>query len=211
VVLSRAGVVFDAGKLRLTAENPGEFTVGVFPAVKSPTADAGTIKLGREGVFQQVEVALPAIPAALVTFEPVQAAGPAREIRPGKCPQPVAAAPTDADFAAAAVWRIRLPQAAAGADRLLRLHYRGDVARVLIGGRFITDDFYNGRPFEVGLGRHAAELAQGELRVAILPLQSAAPIFLPAAVRPAAGSPPVAALDGAELVQRRTVELSAGR
>ena len=43
------------------------------------------------------------------TFKEVQAAGPPREIPMGKIEQPVAAAPLDADFEKAAVWRVKIP------------------------------------------------------------------------------------------------------
>jgi hypothetical protein len=39
----------------------------------------------------------------------IRAAGPAREIPLGRAPKPVPAAPTDADFAQAAIWEIELP------------------------------------------------------------------------------------------------------
>lgn len=114
----------------------------------------------------------PAPTVTPVTATLVQPAGPAREIKPGQSKQPVAAMPADADFAAAAVWKITLP---AGLDLstnpLLRLHYAGDVARISIGGRLITDDYYNGQPLELGLARHADALKTGDLTVAILPLR----------------------------------------
>jgi beta-galactosidase len=123
-----------------------------------------------------------------VTAELVHPAGPLRKIEPGKSKQPVAAAPVEADFANAAVWRIKLPADALRGDGLLRFHYTGDVARVSIGGKFITDDYYNGEPLEFGLRRHAAELAEGELTIAILPLQKDAPIYLPESARPDFGN-----------------------
>jgi hypothetical protein len=119
-----------------------------------------------------------AAPVLPVTFELVRPAGRARVIPLGQTAQPVAAAPKEADFAKAAVWRIKLP---AGLDLttnpILRVRYTGDVARVSIGGKFITDDFYNGLPLEIGLRRHAAELATGEIRLAVLPLRKDAPIY----------------------------------
>lgn len=148
--------------------------------------------------------------ATPVAFELVRAAGPAREIPLGASKQPVAAAPTDADFSAAAVWRIRLPaDLDLAIDPLLRLHYTGDVARVFIGGKLINDDYSNGAPLEIGLRRHATELAQGPLEIAILPLrrdavEGASPkIFFPATARPDFGDrAEVAELRAAELITR---------
>ncbi|HEY0864569.1 MAG TPA: beta-galactosidase [Lacunisphaera sp.] len=151
----------------------------------------------------------PAAPVP-VTTELVRAAGPLRRIEPGRSKQPVAAMPVDADFAAAAVWRIKLPANIDwSADTLLQLHYTGDVARVYIGGRFINDDYYNGQPLDIGLRRHAADLQNGELTVAILPLQKNGPIYLPDSAKPDFGAAEsVVALTRAELVSNTTVELS---
>ncbi len=140
-------------------------------------------------------------PAQQLTPVPMQSAGPRRTIQRAATPHGVAAAPTDADFADAARWRIPLPPTLP-ARALLRLHYVGDVARVYVNGRLVMDDFYNGEPLEVPLWRHAAALAPGELTVAILPLQRGAPVFFsdPSAV-PAFGQPPARAeLSRAELV-----------
>lgn len=122
------------------------------------------------GEVRFVPAPTPALTAA--TFTPVKPAGPAREVTLGRSKQPVAAMPTDADFEQAAVWKINLPATLdLTTNPLLRLHYTGDVARVYIGGRLITDDYYNGLPLEIGLARHAEALKTGELTVAILPLR----------------------------------------
>lgn len=123
-------------------------------------------------------------PSHAILTEQIRPAGPLRKIEPGKSQKPVAAAPTDADFADAAVWRVKLPAEALQGDNLLRLHYTGDVARVYLDGKFIMDDYYNGQPLELGLRRYAAALARGELTVAILPLQKNAPIYLPDSAKP---------------------------
>lgn len=62
----------------------------------------------------------------------------------GRIQQPVAAKPEDRDFEKASVWRIELPAGVdLGVDPLLRLDYVGDVARVLLNGKLVTDDFYH--------------------------------------------------------------------
>lgn len=150
-----------------------------------------------------------AIAPRSVDFESVRTAGPAREIERGKISQPVAVEPSDADFAQAAVWRIKLPEGfdPAAGNALLRLHYVGDVARIYLGDRLITDDFYNGAPLEIGLHRHAAELKNAVLTVAILPLRRNAItgdnplIYVPASAQPDfAGKDSVARLNSLEIV-----------
>ena len=97
-----------------------------------------------------------------------------------------------------------------GADPLLRLNYIGDMARVSINGKLLTDDFYNGNSFEVGLRRYAPDVLAGDLRVAVLPLRKNAPIYLDRQAKPDFGSTTsVAALRGMEIVPRYTVQLTA--
>jgi beta-galactosidase len=149
-----------------------------------------------------------AAPFAL-PFEAVRPAGPLRKIALGKSQKPVAAAPGDADFAEAAVWRVTLPPAVLERDDLVRFFYKGDVARVSIGGKFITDDYYNGQPLEIGVRRHAAELkaAGGELTIAILPLQKGAPIHLHDSAKPDFGSADrVVSLERVDIAPLRHVE-----
>ena len=190
------------GYLRAVDLQPGSvLTVNGFTVAVISEADAGTLFLRPS----------PATPApVVVATELVRPAGPLRKIEPGKSKQPVAAMPVDADFAAAALWRIKLPaDVDLSSDTILRLHYTGDVARVYIGGRFINDDYYNGQPLDIGLRRHAAGLKDGELTIAILPLQKNAPIYLPDSAKPDFRSADsVVALTRAELVPNTTVELA---
>jgi hypothetical protein len=196
VVLSPAdSVVFDGGKLTLSAEDPARLHLSVYPAIGSSTTKTDE----RDGVFTTLySNAIPVLKLKAELFQEQQAK-PARSIPLGKCVQPVAEAPKDADFAAAAVWSVKLPKKALGEQRVfLRLHYRGDAIRIMIGDEFITDDYSNGRPLDIGLWRHREQLAKAPLRVLILPLRSDAPIFIPDEARPKSGE--IASLDQAELV-----------
>ena len=93
-------------------------------------------------------------------------------------------------------------------DPILRLHYVGDVARVMLNGKFITDDFYNGRPFDIGLRRHAPEILNRRLQVVILPLQKDAPIYLAKEAKPDFGdSESIVKLEQVEIVPRYHVQL----
>jgi hypothetical protein len=115
--------------------------------------------------------------------------------------QGVALAPEEKDFARAAVWKIRLPEnLRLDDDLLLRLHYVGDVARATLNGKLLTDDFYNGKPKEIGLRRHSPEILRGDLRFAILPLRQDAPIYMAPSARPDFGN-------AASVVELRRVEL----
>jgi hypothetical protein len=86
----------------------------------------------------------------------------------------VAEEPTDEDFEAAAVYTIDLPKERSG---LLTINYQGDCARLYADGLLVADNFYNGRPFLMGLWRLPADCHQLELR--ILPIQKDMPIYFP--------------------------------
>jgi hypothetical protein len=104
----------------------------------------------------------------------------------------------------AAVWQIKLPaNLDLSLDPILRVHYAGDVARFTLNGRLIDDNFYNGRPFDLGLRRFALEILNGDLRLEILPLRKDAPIYLADQARPDFGnSDSIAIVGKAEIVNR---------
>lgn len=106
-----------------------------------------------------------------VNFTKVKEAGPLRIITIGV--NNVAEQPEDADFENAAVYRIDVPSH----NGLIDIEYHGDVARLYANGKFIDDNFYNGRHFQYALGRLPKDCNQLELKV--LPIQKNAPIYYP--------------------------------
>ena len=109
-----------------------------------------------------------------VTLKKLREAGEPCQITMGV--NKVAQEPLDADFQQAAVYEItHLPESREGI--LLHIEYRGDVARLYADGKLIGDNFYNGRPFLMGLWRLPKECKKLELR--ILPLQKDMPVYFP--------------------------------
>jgi hypothetical protein len=53
-----------------------------------------------------------------------------------------------------------------------------------MGGRLIADDFYYGRPWEIGLKRFAPEISRDGLALQFLPLRADAPVYLSPKGRP---------------------------
>lgn len=89
-----------------------------------------------------------------------------------------AESPEDKDFDNAAIYRIsNLPLSGERKNALLKINYRGDVARLYCNGKLIADNFYNGRPMLMGLWRLPDNAKELELR--ILPLQDNMPIYFP--------------------------------
>ena len=202
VFLTHAGLVVDGDNLRLTSPNLGDLTVGVYPPAASVETAGEVLNHKAEGIFECFTPPAPAEAAPKVTFENVQSAGPLRKIPIGKIDLPVATAPLDPDFANAAVWRVHLPAGVdLSLDPMVRFHYVGDVARVTLNGKLLTDDFYNGNAFDLGLRRYAPDILGGDLRIAILPLRKDAPVYMADQARPdfgKAGS--VASLQSVEIV-----------
>jgi beta-galactosidase len=211
VFLTEAGLVLDGDNMRLTTTSPTDLNVAIYPAPAS-LVDKGIDLAGKaDGVFKHFTPPASQKVEFNTTFTKIQAAGPLREIPFGKIEQPVAVAPLDADFENAAVWQIKLPaDLDLGTDPILRFHYVGDVARVMLDGRLITDDFYNGNAFDIGLRRHAPGILDGDLRIAILPLRKDAPIYLADQARPHYGNADsVADLQSVEIIPRYQLQLTA--
>ncbi len=116
---------------------------------------------------------------------------PARIGPPATWRNGVAVAPEDTDFMRAAKWNITVPPGdwTGVNDLFLEIKYRGDVGRLASGGKLLTDNFYNGEPWRVGLSRFRGQVAKYGLELQVLPLRRDAPIFLeePFRVAPAPG------------------------
>lgn len=109
-------------------------------------------------------------------FKKINEAGAPRQITIGV--NKVAEAPTDIDFKNAAVYKISgLPGTDMREGCILKIKYRGDVARLYCDGKLIADNFYNGRPMLYGLWRLPHDATELELR--ILPLQENMPVYFP--------------------------------
>jgi len=207
--LTKASLVVDGMQIRLTSTNCTDLALSIFPCEISLQHANRKLTGQPDGIFCKFTPTIRGVPKLDANFTLVQPAGPPRKIQLGKINQPVAAAPEDADFDQAAVWQVTLPKKIdLSTDPILRVHYVGDVARATLNGKLLTDDFYNGNAWEIGLRRHAPEILTGDLRIAILPLQKDAPIYLAHEAKPDFGNrTAVAELVRLELVPRNTVTL----
>ena len=184
LVYSPADVYFEGDRVHLSATDPARLTLAVFPAWEHDVA--GFHRVGNEGVFQGYGAVVEPIRVE-AEVRLVREAGKAAPVKMGK---EVATAPEESAFEGAARWSIHVPEvkSAAVGEVLLRITYEGDVARIYAGGRLITDDFYHGAPWEIGLRNiPPAELKQG-LELKILALRSDAPIYLASGARPGMAS-----------------------
>lgn len=208
--LSQAGLVLDGDNLQLTSENRADLNVGIYPAPPEVTFDGEKLRGNHDGIFKDFRPSVPTKTIFTIAVEKKQSAGPARKIPMGKITDGVAAEPEDADFKSAAVWQIKIsghidPET----DPLLRINYLGDVARLTLDGKLLDDNFYNGRPFEVGLRRYGPKILTGDLRLEILPLSKDSPILIAPEARPDFnGEQSIVLLDGVKIVPQYKAQLN---
>lgn len=177
--LTNSNLTYHNNNLELTDEVGETQTVAIYPAPESLSYTGNSVSGKPNGIFTEYEVGVPARQEITVELTKITDAQlPLREIKMGIAK--VAAQPSDTDFDKAAVWKIILPKETdINRDIFLHLNYVGDVARVYLDGKLLTDNFYNGKDFLLGLKRFAPDIYKGELLVKILPFQKDAPIYLP--------------------------------
>jgi len=94
-------------------------------------------------------------------------------------------------------------------DLYLVVHYQGDEARLLGNGRLLTDNFFNGTEWQIGLKRFLPASASATFALQVLPLSRKAPIFFEPDKRPRFGKDDQAgALYSVEALPEYQVELS---
>ena len=164
--------------IKLKTQSGGEIRIVLL-------SEADALALRKDDAGQAVFEKAPKQPITKAKTELLKPAGSAREIPLSGGKSHIAIAPTDADFTNAAIWKIKLPKKQVlNSHPILRIRYVGDVARLVLNGRLIEDNFYSGREFDLGLNRYAPEILTGDLRLEILPLRKDAPIFLEPKARP---------------------------
>jgi hypothetical protein len=214
--VTHATLLLDGSSLRLRAENQADFSVAIFPAPKSIKDGHGKLAAKDDGLFRRFSPKVASETTLQVVIEQVQPAGPARTVpiapsATGRS-QGMAMQPEDADFAQAAVWRVKLPAGVdASRDLRLRVHYTGDVLRAYHADTLLDDDFYHARPFEIGLRRYGPAVYQDGLVLKILPLREDAPVYITDRSQLKYDGNHVAlSLAGVDVIETREVRLVAG-
>jgi hypothetical protein len=178
LVLTDDQLMFEPGGLDLLSTGAPDFRIEVFPALsRPPTADRPLREVDADGVFQVFEAhaAARSIGATLAKIRDARPVPPLAMTGP----KGTAVEPTPETFGKSAAWSIRLPaDALTGVDdAFLRIQARGDVGRLFAGMTMIDDHFLDGRVWEVGLKRFAAEI-KAPLMLTVLPMRRDAPIYL---------------------------------
>ncbi|HTQ39490.1 MAG TPA: beta-galactosidase [Pirellulales bacterium] len=202
-------VLFDNDVLRLITSGPAhDLALSFLPNPTGLRVKDQPLNGVADGAFTRYALAIPESKPVMASVRLVKEAGPPRTVEIGKAK--VAIEPSDADFEAAAVWEIKLPQDIDPTRKLLlRIHYTGDVARAYLGDTLLTDNFYNGTPFEVGLTRYGPEIYSHGIILKVLPLQKGAPIYLQNDVRPEFDAQQtVVSIDSVETIELKDIEIS---
>ncbi|MFC8680120.1 beta-galactosidase [Microbacterium ureisolvens] len=99
-------------------------------------------------------------------------------------------APTDEDFAQAAVSHVTVPERALeGEQAILTLDWTGDVLRAYIGDELIADQYWYGRPLEIDLAPYRTPLAHAPLTLKAFAWSPTTGVYVDARVRPSGDEP----------------------
>jgi hypothetical protein len=216
LVLTKAQVYSDGSHIILRQIGKSSFDFALFPAGNftagkaSPTA--GESKL--TGLFQNLNLREP---ERKVTLQ-------LEQTRPlGKAPAPVLGsklswqhdavvmAPDDSSFSQAGEWKVVVPQGALNglSDLYLDAHYQGDEARLLKDDHLLTDNFFNGTEWQIGMKRFLSGTGSQAFSLQVLPLSQKALIFFEPGKLPKFGKDgQVGALDSVEALPEYEVDLT---
>jgi hypothetical protein len=215
LLLTRSQVYSDGTHIVLRQIGKSFFDVAFFPAgnfvAGDTAAESGVSKL--TGLFQYLnlreperKVALQVVQTRAMGKAPSLVFGPALPWRHDA----VVMAPDDSGFSQAGEWRVVVPQGALDglSDLYLGVHYQGDEARLLSGGHLLTDNYFNGTEWQIGLKRFLSGSASATFSLQVLPLSQQASIFFEPGKKPKFGSNgQVGALDSVEALPEYEVDL----
>lgn len=150
--------------------------ISILPEAISLTRNDKALKPTQDGLFSQYIFDFAPLSLFKIDADYIKNFSiPLRDITMGE--KGVAEMPADSDFIGAAEWKIHIPDKLADKDISLQISYTGDVARIYSGDYLLTDNFYNGKPFDVNLKYFGDKIKNNELILKILPQQKNTPIY----------------------------------
>ncbi len=219
IFITNAELTYENNKLCLTEKTPTNLSpfisfypslfVSIYPSPEKLNYNGKVLYASKSGLFGYYKIEHPLIELPQISLQKVKEAGPLRTINMGKAK--VAEMPHDPDFDQAAVWNISFTtDVDATRDIYLKIPYIGDVARVYLEDKLLTDNFYNGKVFEVGLKNMNPDVYKKGITVKILPLEKDAPIYLPQQAKPDFGDKAsFISLPSVDVYEKYSVELIA--
>jgi len=190
VLISAADLFWNGDTIHCRSREPGSMAISVFPDFRDGARLPTALRARRgDGIFTRY--AVPVAPVHCdVRITGVRAPGVVPPVATGpyydwrKCA--VAQAPDDSMFGRAGLWRLTVSRTLPPGvcDLYLRIAYTGDIARLSEGDRLLEDDYFNGKPWEIGLSRIDRDTDGTTLDLRILPLRRDAPVYLQEDMRP---------------------------
>jgi beta-galactosidase len=214
LILTDAQMYADEQHIILNQDGNNQFSFQVTPRAHEKLNGGVHLIERAEPSADGYSATVPAVHPTLHFTESAKAGEvpPARLGPPASWKKAVAVAPSDSDFDHAAKWNITIPPADwVGVDDLfLDVKYKGDVARLKSASKLLTDDFYNGNSWQIGLRRFRQEIDKGGLELQILPMRKDAPIFIEDKFRISPGEGQIVDLTNLTLVPQYQLTIDRG-
>ena len=175
LVLSSQEMYSDGRLLTLRALAQPDFNFSVWPSLPSTQGSSLRVEAQPDdGIFKSYRAF--GIPrTVLASWTPEQFVKP----KPISLSD-LATVPTDEEIEAAPRWQVRLPSDAfvGVSDLFLKVEYQGDIARLSADGHLLTDEFYTGMPWCIGLQRFQRQVESGPLEITIVPWRDRSQVIL---------------------------------
>jgi hypothetical protein len=171
------------GRVHLRSRGAAQFAFTITPALDHAPAANLALTSSAAGGQSSSYTAEAREHTPQVKVKQVRVAGVAAAVKLAPPPswraKGVAQAPGEGELEGAGKWSISLPAGAQeGLNELyLQIQYQGDVARLYVGDRLLSDDFFNGLDWNVGLKRYFTGTSAPALQLEILPLRQDAPVY----------------------------------
>jgi beta-galactosidase len=190
----------DEKRVYLQSNGDPHFAFEIFPTLRSALAGSASIENATKRNQAETSSFVARVPEHEIKFQVTKirdaqpvAAENQTDAGHDKDPVPV---PDGEAFSSAAAWRISFHgyQAEDLSELFLRVDYTGDVARLSSGGNLLTDNFFNGIPWVIGLKRLVRDRGDTSVEVSILPWKRDVAIKLEKSVPHLQGDPDIAEL-----------------
>lgn len=180
LLITAADLYAAPAAVHLFARGDAHFSFDVTPALRhSLTANASLACAEQGSGVTHCTAATPEhAPEAIVTA--VRAAQLVDPIKLSPDPRrPIALAPAEGELPQAARWYLQIPAGATSglSELFLDMGYTGDLARLYDKGHLLTDDFWTGSNWTVGLKRYLSDDRAHTLTLDVLPLRKDAPVY----------------------------------
>ncbi len=175
LVLSPQEVYSDGRSMTLLALPKPDFDFSVWPSLASTQGSSLRVEPQQDdGIFKTYR-SLGKARTIAVSWAPEKSVKPMAV----SLSDPATVPPAE-EIAAAPRWRVRLPPDAfvGVSDLFLKVEYQGDIARLSAAGHLLTDDFYTGMPWCIGLDRFRRQVESGGLEITIVPWRDRSKVIL---------------------------------